>query len=268
MKISISEVIQELDETIIEKMIWDDEDKVKLSRFRLKWRVLKSLDKRVYWYKRMLKTASMILLISILLPITTKAAIDFVLTQSALIDDTNMDLIGKEIIDYHYIVYKDGSYMNEKGEVINLEKMRSASESIPDNRIIKKIQIEHYTPSSIVEVTLKGTHDDSYSTPEIIMVNNSVCILTKEGGTGWFLKKGDTFEYSFEKYKSDVVEQQSLVIGYVKDGVMYQGEDNRNLTGNYTLEAHENGEYYIYLLSVSSDYLALKKGELNQNSNK
>ena len=100
-----------------------------------------------------------------------------------------------------------------------------------------------------------------------MLVNNSACILTKEDGTGFHLKKGDKIEYNFEKYKSKVVEQQTLIIGYVKDGVMYQGETYNDLKDSYTLVAQDDGDYFIYLLSASSDYLTLKQGNLIQTGN-
>lgn len=56
-------------------------------------------------------------------------------------------------------------------------------------------------------------------------------------------------------YKSSVVDQQNLIIGYVKYGVMYPGESYyQQLKGTYVLKAQDKGEYFIYLLSASSDY--------------
>jgi hypothetical protein len=78
------------------------------------------------------------------------------------------------------------------------------------------------------------------------------------------LSKGDTLEFNFEKYKSRVVNQQNLIIGYIKDGVMYEGEAYQQLSDSYVLEAQDKGEYFLYLLSASSDYLTLKQGELVQ----
>ena len=43
---------------------------------------------------------------------------------------------------------------------------------------------------------------------------------------------------------------------------MKEGTAIDTLTGTYTLEAKENGTYYIYLMSASSDYLALKESTL------
>lgn len=266
MKISITEVIQDIDEDIIEKMLWEEHNKVSFSKLKLKWRIMKKLNKQAYLYKRLAQTACLLLLIGLLAPITAKAAIHLILTHSAIVDESNRSLIGTEIVVNNYIIYKNGTYINEKGEVIDLDKLRKDQEGIPENRIIKEVEKANETPSSIVEVIVNKAGNNSYSTPEIILINNSACILTKEDGSGWKLGKGDTLEYDFEKYKSNIVAQQNLIIGYIKDGVMYQGENFKELSDNYVLKVQDKGEYYIYLLSASSDYLTLKQGELIQTS--
>lgn len=94
------------------------------------------------------------------------------------------------------------------------------------------------------------------------MVNNSVSILTKSNHDGWSLKPGDILEYSFEKYESEVVSNQTLIIGYIQDGIMKEGKAINTMSGTYVYEAQEEGIYYIYLMSASSVYLALKDGTL------
>ena len=266
MKISIADVIQEIDEDIIESMVWDEDKKVKFSKYKLKWRIMKEINKKAFLYKKLLQTVCFTLFLCLLVPITAKATIYMMLTYSEVVDDSNRSLIGTEIIDNNYIIYKNGSYTNAQGEVIDLDKLRKAQEGIPENRIIEEVQIDHYTPSSIIEVIVEKAGDHTYSSPEIMLINNSVCVLTKEDGSGWSLEEGDTLEYNFEKYKSSVVARQNLIIGYVKDGIMYQGEGYQQLSASYALKAEDKGEYYIYLLSASSDYLTLKQGELGYHS--
>lgn len=58
---------------------------------------------------------------------------------------------------------------------------------------------------------------------------------------------------------------QDLIIGYVKDGIMYEGEVFDELSGKYSFSPDEKGEYFFYLLSGSSDYLSLKSGNLEVN---
>ena len=70
---------------------------------------------------------------------------------------------------------------------------------------------------------------------------------------------------SSDKYKSDITVSQDLIIGYVKDGIMYEGEVFDELSGKYSFSPDEKGEYFFYLLSGSSDYLSLKSGNLEVN---
>ena len=78
------------------------------------------------------------------------------------------------------------------------------------------------------------------------------------------LGRGDIV-ISFDKYKSDITVSQDLIIGYVKDGIMYEGEVFDELSGKYSFSPDEKGEYFFYLLSGSSDYLSLKSGNLEVN---
>lgn len=75
----------------------------------------------------------------------------------------------------------------------------------------------------------------------------------------------DNIVISFDKYKSDITVSQDLIIGYVKDGIMYEGEVFDELSGKYSFSPDEKGEYFFYLLSGSSDYLSLKSGNLEVN---
>ncbi len=61
-----------------------------------------------------------------------------------------------------------------------------------------------------------------------------------------------------------MVSNQVLVIGYIKDGVMYDGESFGSLSGSYELKVREGGgEYNLYIISATSDYLTLKQGTIN-----
>ena len=73
---------------------------------------------------------------------------------------------------------------------------------------------------------------------------------------------------SFEKYKSETVQKQTFVIGYIRDGIMYEGESMRNIVGSYTLTIKEDGEYNLYIISSTSDYLTIKQGIINHERKK
>ena len=122
----------------------------------------------------------------------------------------------------------------------------------------------NFIPSSIVEIPTDKS-DEMYIIPEIILINNSLCVLTQDNGNGWELTDKDNIVISFDKYKSDITVSQDLIIGYVKDGIMYEGEVFDELSGKYSFSPDEKGEYFFYLLSGSSDYLSLKSGNLEVN---
>ena len=95
---------------------------------------------------------------------------------------------------------------------------------------------------------------------------NIYCVSYYKGnGKGWELTDKDNIVISFDKYKSDITVSQDLIIGYVKDGIMYEGEVFDELSGKYSFSPDEKGEYFFYLLSGSSDYLSLKSGNLEVN---
>ncbi len=178
-----------------------------------------------------------------------------------MIHESNQSLVGTEIKDTGYIILKDGVYNNEKGEVIDIEQLSKDSKEFPKSRIVKYSLMPNFIPSSIVEILTDET-GGSYITPEMILVNNSLCILTKNNGRGWKLSDQDMAVISFEKYESDVVANQNLIIGYVKDGIMYEGKEFEESAGKYSFSPSEEGEYFFYFLSGSSDYLSLKSGKL------
>lgn len=63
----------------------------------------------------------------------------------------------------------------------------------------------------------------------------------------------------FEKYPSEVSNSQCFVIGYVKDGILYDGTAFTQSEGQFSLDIKEDGEYYIYFIRSFSDLISLKK---------
>lgn len=111
---------------------------------------------------------------------------------------------------------------------------------------------------SIDEFIVKE-ENNRYITPEIIGGNASVSIFTKKDESGWNLNKGQSLTFNFNKYKSKF---QSVVIGYIFNGKMMPGKRFSELSGSYELIANESGEYYIYIVIASSDYVAFKEGNI------
>lgn len=82
-----------------------------------------------------------------------------------------------------------------------------------------------------------------------------MCTYTRQW-KGWELTDKDNIVISFDKYKSDITVSQDLIIGYVKDGIMYEGEVFDELSGKYSFSPDEKGEYFsICLAEVPIIYL-------------
>ena len=82
------------------------------------------------------------------------------------------------------------------------------------NEIVKSFADEVVEP---INITNFETTDSV--TPEVIVPNGSAAIFSQAGGTGWVCNDGDELIYQFEKFPSEVG-AQTLVIGYILDGVM------------------------------------------------
>lgn len=135
--------------------------------------------------------------------------------------------------------------------------------SVPKNDLVNKLASKDIlTPSSITEFEAADN-----ITPEVILPNGSASIFTRSNMQGWTCKKGDTLVYKFEKYPSKVTNPQTIIIGYVLDGVLYPGQEFKDLSGTYQFNITKGGDYYIYVISATSDYLALKKGAISILSN-
>ncbi|MBT2764609.1 hypothetical protein [Paenibacillus sp. ISL-20] len=197
---------------------------------------------------------------------TITACIPKEIKQTELITDYNRHLIGKEGSG-DYMIYRNGVYIDSNGVEYSLEELKNRTPNgLPENRIITKIMEGNYMPSSIFELETKEKNG-VYISPEIITVNGSISVLTDTNGRGWELKAGDSVEYVFEKYKSEVVENQNILIGYVKDGVLNPWQQFDQLKGNYNLTIEESGLYYFYMINASSDTIALKEGTLRLTKN-
>ncbi|MEF2967165.1 hypothetical protein V3851_15110 [Paenibacillus sp. M1] len=192
---------------------------------------------------------------------TITACIPKEIKQTELITDYNRHLIGKEARG-DYIIYRNGAFIDSNGVELSPEElMKRTRNTLPENRIITKIMEENFIPTSIIEIKTnekKGV----FISPEIITVNGSISVLTDIRGRGWELKSGDSVEYAFEKYKSEVVENQNILIGYIKDGVLNPWQKFDQIKGNYNLTIEESGQYYFYIINASSDTIALKEGAL------
>lgn len=201
----------------------------------------KKVNKGTYGFRKIVAAIAFILVTVISAGAVTNAATDGkvmeVLTKffgASVVTDENRGLIGKEVVSDDGIIVSDGAD-DELGEI-------SEDSTEVENQLFEVVD---------------GV------TPEIIMTNGAVAVFYQEEYNGWQCEAGDKLVFEFEKYESEVTESQALVVGYVLDGVMYESENVfRELEGRYELEVQRAGEYYIYLISGTSDYLTVKEGKI------
>lgn len=138
------------------------------------------------------------------------------LTSSQLVTKNNRELIGKSVTI-------NGDHVNTNTKVEN------------KSEIINEYDSNMYY-DNVTEIAVKSNSENEYTTPEIILINGAPCIFTKDdGGSGWTLSKGDVISFEFEKYPSEIIDEQILVIGYIHDGKLYSGEPFGDLYGKYKL---------------------------------
>lgn len=220
-------------------------------------------------YKSMCKyVASVaILLISVIgIGVITNAATDgkvvaFLekMTGASMVNDENRMLIGTEVVD-------DGAFvingeMEEELGTDDVDRVNLKEQLIAGSHIVNEIDKNMLLPFSIEEIkVIEGV------TPEIIMTNGAAVVFYQDDYNGWQCKAGDKLIFDFSKYESAITEEQTFVIGYVLDGVMYNSSEAfRSMEGRYELQIEKDGEYFVYLISATSDYLTMKEGEIRVN---
>ena len=91
--------------------------------------------------------------------------------------------------------------------------------------------------------------------------NGAVAIFTREDGTGWSCRPGTKITWTFEKYGNQKHINQTIAIGYIKDGIMYTPEIyQEELAGKYQVEFEDIGNIYIYIMCMAADPIAVKEG--------
>lgn len=170
---------------------------------------------------------------------------DNVIDRAAIIDEENSMLVGKEVEDTTPLTATKGM----KGTPGIVQDTKS-------NEIVKSFADEVVEP---INITNFETTDNV--TPEVIVPNGSAAIFSQAGGTGWICNDGDELIYRFEKFPSEFG-AQTLVIGYILDGVMYPGEKYLVEDGEYRHKIDKSGEYFVYVINASSDPLSLKSGDI------
>ena len=162
----------------------------------------------------------------------------------------NANLIGKEVVDDSTPSVSSGR-QNEKANVdVDILSESKVAQEFADDKIVEPLSITDF------EVT-------DNITPEIIMTNGSMAVFYQGDYSGWNCTYEDVLCFDFERYDSEVIEDQTIVIGYIKDGIVYEGEQFKGKSGRYILNVAEDGIYNFYVISATSDYMTLKQGTVS-----
>ena len=144
-----------------------------------------------------------------------------------LITPENKDLIGKEVIDNikPEVSLGEGSVVSGKHE--NIIEASNVIDSVASDSIV--------LPDSVSEFQVVNN-----TIPEIIMTNGSMALFYQNDYEGWNCKEGDTLLFSFEKYVSEVTPNQTIVVGYICDGVLYDGVAYKDIEDRFELAITES----------------------------
>lgn len=189
---------------------------------------------------------------------------------AALITDENRDLVGKEMYMTASIYDKYGNLISGPGPAPErtLEDVIEETEVITDIEPAVGTNEPFLIPNSITHFAVKES-GNSCTTPEIIFDNGVMVIFTKEDGSGWHLKKGETLVFESTEYPSEinaVTPDKGQCVGfyYVFNNTLMRKSDTslRELDLKYELTAEQDGEYYICLIGASSDPISLMEGKI------
>lgn len=173
------------------------------------------------------------------------------LEQSQVISADNKKYIGKSIF-----LEIDESNISKSPDDIN--------EPVAEEAYEKKSILEN---NKLVKVEINGK-TDKFQVPGLILTPNSPLALTLENDTGFNLNKGDTITFQFEKYPSEKIEEQSLLVGLIKDDDIIYSDIFKNISDNFEYQIESPGVYYLFVESFSSDYLSLYDSEIQIEKDK
>lgn len=274
---NMTDIFSLLDESTIEAMAWDEEKTVIISLDKLKKHVRNGIynenEKKRAMVPKLLYNSThntpiygmkwrarliVILIIIAIAAVPVYALVNYRLHKSSIVDEENCYLIGSQIEeDYYIIMDENGECTDSLGNKGSLEDMISLSDLPNKSRIVTNVENTDIKPSSYVEIKYKKHSGNIYTYPRLILVNNSVCILTGNDGKGWDLNEGESITVEISKESAKRSLKQNLLVGYIQDGTLKDGKSIKENSGSYTVKADAAGTYYIYLLSASSDYLTV-----------
>ena len=256
MTYNLTEMIGYIDDDIMEALSMTDRSHTKVSVRKIRRAVHESVSPSSN--RKTMKFKLVMACLIVCLRIIPAYALVGGLHKSSAVDDSNRDLIGTEIVEDRAVIFdKNGIAVSPEEYKGMTEEEVLAESDIAESDIVTGTETD-FEPSSYVEIVPEKEDGGRISFPEIILVNNSACILTGPDGKGWSLKKDDEITIHFEKEETERNISQNLILGYVQDGILKKGGSFRQMEGEYIFKADQEGEYYFYIMSASSDYLTLK----------
>lgn len=193
-----------------------------------------------------------ILICIILIPITINAAF-------------HGNLFGVFVNDDEFDAYADttpnAGEITVPNQTSDINDNRNNSESI-NSSIVNENSFDStitYTSVDDVEVT-------NNRIPETIIGQNSIAIFTQTNKTGWYLKKGDTLNLSFnidEHFASADGTGEHLIFGYVFNNKYHELDFSTSVDFSFQLTAKEDGIYYPAIQNVSLSYVKIHYGTIN-----
>lgn len=177
-------------------------------------------------------------------------------SKGQLITDENRHLVGKNGMGEASVFDKDGNLVSGV-----MPKEPPGDEIWETSTVIRRTK-NAFPPLSIAEITVQK-EGDAYITPEIIFWNGDMVIWTKEDGSGWRLKKGQTLSFDVELYPNETPWRNGQCVGFyeIRNGV-FHGDVTAEESNvhHYEITAKRRGEYYIAFVNGSSDSISFKEG--------
>lgn len=121
-----------------------------------------------------------------------------------------------------------------------------------------------YNPSA-VDYFIAQEKNHVYVTPGIIFGSGALVVLEKQDERGWDLERGEVLSVEVEQYPPNKKELpdtgQKIIFGYIKDGILHKGPEDKNLLHRYRMVADEKAEYFITLF-CPNPVVVLKEGRI------
>ncbi len=100
-----------------------------------------------------------------------------------------------------------------------------------------------------------------YEIPMQLIVNNGMSVISNPLGNAWTLKQGNyvTIQCNLEKKSNKA---QDVIVGYMRNGVVYEAKQFSPKVGEHTLEIFEDGEYSFFIINATSDNIILDQAKI------